>query len=117
MFHNNILLSTAGREFDWELFQSSLMPMILGAIQYTIPLTLFAFAIGMVIALLTALARLSTSKIFAGMARVYVSAVRGTPLLVQLFIIFYGLPDLGIVIDPFPSAIIAFSLNVGAYAS
>ena len=42
---------------------------------------------------------------------------RGTPLLVQLFIIFYGLPTIGIIIDPFPSAVIGFSLNVGAYAS
>ena len=45
------------------------------------------------------------------------SVIRGTPLLVQLFIIFYGLPTLGIIIDPFPSAVIGFSLNVGAYAS
>ena len=50
-------------------------------------------------------------------ARIYVSVIRGTPLLVQLFIIFYGLPTIGIIIDPFPSAVIGFSLNVGAYAS
>jgi cystine transport system permease protein len=46
-----------------------------------------------------------------------VSIIRGTPLLLQLFIIFYGLPSLGIVLDPWPSAIVAFSLNVGGYAS
>ncbi len=45
------------------------------------------------------------------------SIIRGTPLLVQLFIIFYGLPNLGVTIDPFISAIIGFSLSVGAYAS
>lgn len=52
-----------------------------------------------------------------GLARAYVSVIRGTPLLVQLFVVFYGLPSLGLVIDPWPSAIIAFSLNVGGYAS
>lgn len=53
----------------------------------------------------------------AGLARAYVSVIRGTPLLVQLFVVFYGLPSLGLVSDPWPSAIIAFSLNVGGYAS
>jgi cystine transport system permease protein len=47
----------------------------------------------------------------------YISVIRGTPLLVQLFVIFYGLPSIGITIDPWPSAIIAFSLNVGGYAA
>nr|GGG88632.1 cysteine ABC transporter permease [Virgibacillus oceani] len=68
-------------------------------------------------ALITAIMRLSKSAIVRTPAVVYVSAIRGTPLLVQLFIVFYGLPSMNITIDPFPSAIIAFSLNVGAYAS
>ena len=97
--------------------QSSLLPMLKGAIQYSIPLTLISFAIGIVLAVLTALARLSSSKVLNIIARVYVSIIRGTPLLVQLFIIFYGLPNLDITIDPFISAIIGFSLSVGAYAS
>lgn len=101
----------------WELFVNSLLPMIQGAIKYTIPLTLIAFIIGVLLALLTAMMRLSSSKILQAVARVYVSAIRGTPMLVQLFIIFFGLGSIGITIDPFPSAIIAFSLNVGAYAS
>jgi cystine transport system permease protein len=50
-------------------------------------------------------------------ARTYISVIRGTPLLVQLFVIFYGLPSVGITISPWPSAIIAFSLNVGGYAA
>lgn len=101
----------------WELFVNSLLPMVQGAIKYTIPLTLIAFIIGVLLALLTAMMRLSSSKILQAVARVYVSAIRGTPMLVQLFIIFFGLGSIGITIDPFPSAIIAFSLNVGAYAS
>ena len=43
--------------------------------------------------------------------------IRGTPLLVQLFVIFYGLPSLGIILDAFPSAVIVFSVNTGAYAA
>ncbi len=97
--------------------QTSLYPMIEGAIQYTIPLTLITFVLGLILAVLTALARLSSIRILQIIARVYVSIIRGTPLLVQLFIIFYGLPNLGVTINPFISAIIGFSLNVGAYAS
>jgi len=96
---------------------SSLYPMIEGAIQYTIPLTLITFVLGLILATLTALARLSSIKILHVIAHVYVSIIRGTPLLVQLFIIFYGLPNLGVTINPFLSAIIGFSLSVGAYAS
>lgn len=97
--------------------QSSLSPMIEGAIKYTIPLTIITFVLGLILAFLTALARLSASKLLNTVARFYVSIIRGTPLLVQLFIIFYGLPNLGLTIDPLTSAIIGFSLNVGAYAS
>jgi len=97
--------------------KSSLLPLLEGAIYYTIPLTLISFVVGIVLAILTALARISSFKVLNGIARFYVSAIRGTPLLVQLFILFYGLPTVGIVIDPFPAAVIGFSLNVGAYAS
>ncbi|MDQ0247164.1 cystine transport system permease protein [Bacillus fengqiuensis] len=97
--------------------KSSLYPMIEGALKYTIPLTLISFALGLILAVLTALARLSHIKVLNIIARVYVSVIRGTPLLVQLFIIFYGLPNLGLTIDPFPSAVIGFSLSMGAYAS
>lgn len=97
--------------------QSSLLPLLKGALYYTIPLTVITFSIGLVLAVVTALARISELKLLAALARVYVSAIRGTPLLVQLFIIFYGLPNLGITIDSFPAAVVGFSLNVGAYAS
>ncbi|WP_407058266.1 amino acid ABC transporter permease [Tigheibacillus jepli] len=112
-----MLFSTILSADSWELFKSSLLPMITGGIKYTIPLTLIAFVVGLLLALLTAMMRISSIRIVRIPAIIYVSAVRGTPLLVQLFIVFYGLPNLDIKIDPFPSAIIAFSLNVGAYAS
>lgn len=100
-----------------DIATSSLLPLLEGALKFTIPLSLIAFTIGLIIAIFTALARISTSKTLQVIARIYVSAIRGTPLLVQLFILFYGLPTIGIIIDPFPAAIIGFSLNVGAYAS
>ncbi|GIO09129.1 cysteine ABC transporter permease [Brevibacillus reuszeri] len=84
---------------------------------YSLTLALVSFFIGLIIAILTALARLSGVKPLIGLARFYVSLIRGTPLLVQLFIIFFGLPSVGIMIDPFPSAVIGFSLSVGAYSS
>jgi L-cystine transport system permease protein len=118
MFLQNSLLFTITANMEgWELFMNSIPSMLSGAIQYTIPLTLISFIGGIILALLTAMMRLSKSKLIQIPAIIYVSAIRGTPLLVQLFIIFYGLPNIGVNIDPFPSAAIAFILNVGAYAS
>ncbi|SDN58435.1 cystine transport system permease protein [Cryobacterium flavum] len=102
---------------DWELFVSSFWPMLDGAIRGTIPLALMSFAIGLVLAIALALMRLSTRRWLSGIARGYISIVRGTPLLVQLFVIFYGLPSIGVTIDPWPSAVVAFSINVGGYAA
>ena len=102
---------------DWELFVSSLWPMLDGAVRGTIPLALTSFAIGLVLALILALMRLSTKRWLSGIARGYISIVRGTPLLVQLFVIFFGLPSIGVTIEPWPSAVVAFSINVGGYAA
>ncbi|MFD4421050.1 amino acid ABC transporter permease [Agromyces sp. NPDC058484] len=101
----------------WQLFLESFWPIVWGGVSGTIPLALASFVIGLVLALGVALARLSKNRVLSGAARFYVSVIRGTPLLVQLFVIFYGLPAIGLLIDPWPSAIIAFSLNVGGYAA
>lgn len=100
-----------------QLFLESFWPIVLGGLTGTIPLALASFAIGLVLALAVALMRLSKNPVVSNIARFYVSVIRGTPLLVQLFVIFYGLPSIGVVIDPWPSAIVAFSLNVGGYAA
>lgn len=97
--------------------QSSFLPLVKGALLYSLTLAIVAFFFGLILAILTALARISGIKPLVAIARVYVSIIRGTPLLVQLFIIFFGLPSIGIMIDPIPSAIIGFSLSVGAYSS
>lgn len=117
MFWNNFSIDPEKMERSIDIAQSSLQPLLEGALVYTLPLSLITFVVGLILAVLTALARISTVKPFQWIARIYVSAIRGTPLLVQLFILFYGLPSVGIVIDPFPAAVIGFSLNVGAYAS
>jgi cystine transport system permease protein len=101
----------------WQLFLDSLGPIALGALLGTIPLALASFALGLVIAIGIALMRISVNPVLSGIARFYISVIRGTPVLVQLFVIFYGMPAVGITIDPWPSAIIALSLNVGGYGA
>ncbi|SEH59308.1 amino acid ABC transporter substrate-binding protein, PAAT family /amino acid ABC transporter membrane protein, PAAT family [Mycolicibacterium rutilum] len=113
----DIDLSRAAPRSTWELILDNLWPLARAAITMTIPLTIISFAIGLVIALVVALARLSSNAAVSGLARIYISLIRGTPLLVQLFLVFFALPQIGVRIDPFPAAIIAFSLNVGGYAA
>ncbi|TDL03801.1 transporter substrate-binding domain-containing protein [Mycolicibacterium obuense] len=101
----------------WQLVRENLWPLARAALTMTIPLTVISFALGLVIALAVALARLSSNVVASNVARFYISVIRGTPLLVQLFIVFFALPQFGVKIDPFPAAVIAFSLNVGGYAA
>jgi cystine transport system permease protein len=107
--------STSASKSTWQLLLDTAGPMALAAIKATIPLTLISFVIGLAIALVMALMRLSSVPVVSQIARLYISIVRGTPLLVQLFLIFYGLPQLGL--SPYAAAILAFSLNVGGYAA
>ncbi|WEA32068.1 MULTISPECIES: amino acid ABC transporter permease [Aeromonas] len=84
---------------------------------FTVPLTLITFVLGIVLGLSVALARLYGPAPLVMLVRFYVWLIRGTPLLVQLFLIFYGLPSAGIVLDAFTAAVIGFTLNIGAYSS
>ncbi|ULT59716.1 amino acid ABC transporter permease [Neobacillus drentensis] len=99
------------------ILSDSFFPLLKAGLYFTIPLTLISFALGIILAFLTALARLSSIKQLNAIARFYLWIFRGTPLLVQLFILFYGLPSMGITLNPFPAAVIGFTLNVGAYSS
>ena len=96
---------------------NSFWQILLPGLEMTIPLTVLSFTFGLIIAICTALVQVAGLKIPSVIARFYIWIIRGTPLLVQLYVIFYGLPSLGILLDAFPAAVIAFSLNVGAYAS
>ena len=109
--------SAASTQSTWDLIRETAGPMAIAALNRTIPLTAISFIVGLAIALVVALMRLSRVGIVSQIARFYVSVIRGTPLLVQLFLIFYGLPAIGLTFNPFTAAIIAFSLNVGGYAA
>ncbi|MGN6875406.1 ABC transporter permease subunit, partial [Neisseria sp. P0021.S007] len=105
-----------------DMIVSAFLPMVKAGFMVSLPLAVASFLIGMVIAIAVALVRIMPSggivrKILLKLVETYISIIRGTPLLVQLVIVFYGLPSVGIFIDPIPAAIIGFSLNVGAYAS
>lgn len=101
---------------DWlHLMANSLWPLLVGGFQFTVPLAILSFLIGLALAFLAAIARLFGPAPLVALVRFYIWLIRGTPLLVQLFVIFYGLPSIGFVLDPLPAALIGFSLNVGAY--
>ncbi|TFE22793.1 amino acid ABC transporter permease [Cohnella luojiensis] len=100
-----------------QIIMDTFWPLLKAGVLYTIPLTLITFALGLIIAVITALIRLSSWTIPKFIAGFYVWIIRGTPLLVQLFIIFFGLPSAGIILSPYVSAVIGLSLSVGAYGS
>ncbi|MFQ2717599.1 amino acid ABC transporter permease [Aeromonas caviae] len=95
----------------------SFWPLLSAGLIFTVPLTLITFVLGIVLGLSVALARLYGPAPLVMLVRFYVWLIRGTPLLVQLFLIFYGLPSVGIVLDAFTAAVIGFTLNIGAYSS
>ena len=99
----------------WNVLTDSFLKILIPGIKITIPLTVISFAIGLVLSLLLAVVQVANIKVLKQISQIYIWIFRGTPLLVQLFIIFFGLPRIGIVLPAFPSAIIAFSLNVAAY--
>ena len=93
------------------------LPSLLKATLMTIFLAGISIVIALVIGFFTAIIRIVKVRILNGIANVYVSIIRGTPLLVQIFVIYYGLPQIGIALDPISSGILALSLNAGAYLS
>ena len=99
---------------DFDLIAKSL-PFLLKGAGYTVELSIGGMIFGLTFGFIIALMRLSKRKALRGAARVYVSFIRGTPLLVQLFVIYYGLAQFGMRLDPIPSALIGLSLNVAGY--
>ncbi|MDT3312999.1 cystine ABC transporter permease [Pseudomonas sp. rhizo66] len=91
------------------------MPFLLKGMYFTVILSLGGMFFGFLLGFSLALMRLSRFKVANWIARIYVSFFRGTPLLVQLFVIYYGLPQVGIELDPIPAALIGLSLNMAAY--
>lgn len=99
----------------WSLLIDSFWKILLPGLTATIPLTIISFAFALIIATVTALIQFARVPVLRTIARFYIWIVRGTPLLVQLFVIFFGLPKIGVVLSPFPAAIIVFAINTGAY--
>jgi polar amino acid transport system permease protein len=96
-------------------FLQKWLPFILGGVWLTLFISITSIVIAVILAVVGALGRLSTNPFLNGLASLYVSIVRGTPLIVQIFFIFLALPAAGIVIDPLPTGIIALAFNYGAY--
>lgn len=92
-------------------------PFLLKGAAYTIELAIGGMLFGLVLGFALAMMRRSPVTLLHLAARGYISFFRGTPLLVQLFVIYYGLPQFGLRLDPIPSALIGLSLNVGAFTA
>lgn len=99
------------------ILQEALGKILIASVEVTIPLTVFGFALAMVVALFMALVQYANIKVLKQFARFYIWIFRGTPLLVQLFLAYFGLPKLGIVMDAFPCALLVLGLNEGAYCA
>lgn len=99
------------------ILTDSFSKILIPGLTMTIPLTVISFALAMVIAVAVALVQFAHVRLLTPLARFYIWVIRGTPLLVQLFVVFYGLPDVGIILEPFTAAVIVFSINEGAYCA
>ena len=91
--------------------------ILLPGLTMTLPLTAISFALALIIAVAAALVQFANVRVLKQLARFYIWVIRGTPLLVQLYVVFFGLPNVGITLKPFPAAIIVFAINTGAYAA
>ena len=101
----------------WNILLDSFWKIFLPGLKVTIPLTVISFSIALVIATAMAMVQFANIKGLRQIARFYIRIFRGTPRLVQLCAVLYGLPRAGILIDPFPAAVLVFSLNEGAYSA
>jgi len=101
----------------WGILVDSFGKILLPGLTVTIPLTAISFTQALIIAVAVALVQFAHVPVLQRLARFYIWVIRGTPVLVQLFVVFYGLPGVGILIEPFPAAVLVFSINEGAYCA
>ena len=101
----------------WGILVDSFGKILLPGLTVTIPLTAISFTLALIIAVAVALVQFAHVPVLQRLARFYIWVIRGTPVLVQLFVVFYGLPGVGILIEPFPAAVLVFSVNEGAYCA
>ena len=93
----------------------TLLPQILEGLKVTLEIFILTLVLSIPLGIIIALGKLSKIKVINKLTSSYILIMRGTPLLLQIVFIFFGLPNLNIIIDRFPAAIIAFTLNYGAY--
>lgn len=93
------------------------LPVLLQGALLTLKFAVLSMVFGLLIGIVVALMGIGHQPILKAIARVYVSIMRGTPLLVQIFVVYYGLPGIGIALEPTPAGVLTLSLNVGAYLS
>jgi len=100
----------------WELAELA-WPVLLTGTGYTLAFAVASMVLGLALGFVVALVRVAKVPVLSQVAALYVSLIRGTPLLVQIFVIYYGLPSVGIEFSPLSAGILALTLNVAAYLS
>lgn len=93
------------------------LPILLKGTLLTIQFAVASMVLGLILGLVIAIVRIGHNRILNAVAQGYVSLMRGTPLLVQMFVIYYGLPQVGVALDPTSAGILTLTLNTGAYLS
>lgn len=96
---------------------NKLMPVLLSGSLETVKLTVTAIIVGCIIALIVAILKISSNKVFNCIGAFYTWIFRGTPLLLQLYLFYYGLPAVGLEVTAMQAAILGLSLNSGAYVA
>ena len=99
----------------WGILRDSFPKLLRYGLEVTVPLTVLSFLLALLIAVMVALLQYARVPVARQICRFYIWITRGTPLLVQLYIVFYGLPSVGITLDAFPAAVVGFGFNEGAY--
>lgn len=99
----------------WSILVESFPTLLKYGIQVTVPLTVLSFSLALVLAVIVALIQYANVRFLRQLCRFYIWIIRGTPLLVQLYLVYYGLPSVGVMIDAFPAAVLVFGFNEGAY--
>ena len=98
-----------------QILIDSFMKILMAGIKVTIPLAVLSFFFALIISIVVAVIQYADIKGLKQICRFYIWIIRGTPLLVQLYLVFYGLPSVGIVLPAFPAAVLCFAINEGAY--
>ena len=99
----------------WGILKDSFPKLLSYGIEVTVPLTVVSFSLALLVSVAVALIQYAQVKGLRQVCRFYIWVVRGTPLLVQLYLVFYGLPSAGIMLNAWTAAVLVFGFNEGAY--